>query len=144
MAIKSSTPGCSVLDLMFLLRSSQKLCLVLRWRSGLGRNYCNHSNHVSGEDFQHFLHFLHRMAERVCLMFSVSVAAATRKLAYKRVAEENARKPAWGWREYNTCVIIRQITNLQNLIKLHRFFAKTWTFVPSRFSNSKIICYFQA
>jgi len=77
---------------MFLLRSSQKLCSVLWWRSGLGRNHRIHRNHVFGGDFLHFLHFLNRMAERVCLMFSVSVAAAARKLAYEQPAEEMHEK----------------------------------------------------
>jgi len=77
---------------MFLLRSSQKLCSVLWWRSGLGRNHRNHRNHVFGGDFLHFLHFLNRMAERVCLMFSVSMAAATRKLPCEQPAEEMHEK----------------------------------------------------
>ena len=62
-----------------------ELFSVLRWWSGLGRN---HHNHVFGEDFHHFLHFLHRMVERVCLMFSVSVAAATRKLPDEQTRQE--------------------------------------------------------
>lgn len=87
-----------------------ELFSVLRWRSGLGRN---HHNHVFGGDFQHFLHFLHRMVERVCLMFSESVAAATRKLPdeqtrQKKIMENSMRAlvsstPVRIWNNFHIC-----------------------------------------